>query len=187
MGYTRVMRDSESGFTLIETMIAVVVIAILAALALPSFFRESGKVKAASEVQPMFNDLRIRLEEYMQEHGVYPATIGETAMYPSVQPPPAWDLKTNALPATWIAIKVLISGTDQLLCRYTWVTGLAGAIANAGLMATTAAPAGFGFTAPSTDWYYLLAKCNMDGDPATFSWYFTSSVDASLKKLNEGQ
>ncbi|HMG20365.1 MAG TPA: hypothetical protein VK607_03575, partial [Kofleriaceae bacterium] len=107
------------------------------------------------------------------------------------QPPPAWDLTTNPLPTAWTDIKVRISGTDQLLCSYTWVTGLAGAIAGAGPIATGSAtatpPVGFGFTAPTSDWYYLLAKCNMDGDPATFSWYFTSSVDASLKKLNEGQ
>ncbi|HMG58052.1 MAG TPA: type II secretion system protein [Kofleriaceae bacterium] len=185
------MRDAESGFTLIELMIAVVVVSILAAIALPSFFGETGKVKAASEVQPMFNDLRIRLEQFMQEHGVYPPTIGEATMYPTAQPPPAWDLTTNPLPTAWTDIKVRISGTDQLLCRYTWVTGLAGALTNAGPIATGSAtatpPVGFGFTAPTSDWYYLLAKCNMDGDPATFSWYFTSSVDASLKKLNEGQ
>lgn len=185
------MRDGESGFTLIEVMVTVVVISILAAIALPSFFGEARKVRASAEVQPMFNDLRVRLEQSMQENGVYPATIGEGTMYPPTQPPPAWDLTTNALPAAWQAIKVRISGTDQLWCTYTWATGLANASSNIGPIAagsaTSTPPAGFGFTAPATDWYYLLAKCDMDGDPSTFSWYFSSSVDPAIKKLNEGQ
>jgi prepilin-type N-terminal cleavage/methylation domain-containing protein len=189
------MRDRQAGFTLIELMVAVAVISILAAIALPSFFGESRKARAAAEVQPMFNDLRVRLEQYMQENGVYPATIGEGTLYPPTQPPPVWSLTSNALPATWQAIRVRPSGIDQLWCSYTWATGKANAGGNIGPIAsgssTTTPPAGFGFTAPATDWYYLLAKCDMDGrndgSDATFSWYFTSSVDATIQRLNEGQ
>jgi len=69
------MRDREAGFTLIELMVTVAVIAILAVVVLPSFVGESRKTKAFAEVQPMFNDLRIRLEQYLQENGQYPPTI----------------------------------------------------------------------------------------------------------------
>jgi prepilin-type N-terminal cleavage/methylation domain-containing protein len=60
------MRDRESGFTLIELMVTVTVIAILAGIALPSFFGEARKNRAISEVQPMFNDLRVRIEQYLR-------------------------------------------------------------------------------------------------------------------------
>ncbi|TMQ08702.1 MAG: prepilin-type N-terminal cleavage/methylation domain-containing protein [Deltaproteobacteria bacterium] len=189
------MRDRQAGFTLIELLVALAVVSILAAIALPSFFGESRKARASAEVQPMFNDLRVRLEQFMQENGVYPATIGEGTLYPPVQPPPAWSLASNPLPATWQAIRVRPSGIDRLWCAYTWATGKANDASNIGPIAagsfTATPPVGFDFTAPPTDWYYLLAKCDMDGqndgsDP-TFSWYFTSSVDATIRALNEGK
>jgi prepilin-type N-terminal cleavage/methylation domain-containing protein len=178
------MRDRESGFTLIELMITLVVIAILAAVALPSFFSESRKTKASSEVQPMFNDLRIRLEQYLQENGKYPPTIGEATLYPAA--PSTTRQPLNPLPAAWLAIKVRISGNDAVYCGYTWATGLANQGGNIGPIASAAAPAGFGFATPTTDWYYLLAQCDMDGDGAAFSWYFASSTNPTILKLNEG-
>jgi len=162
-------------------MVTLAVIAILATIALPSFFGESRKNKASSEVQPMFNDLRVRLEEYLQEHGSYPATIGEATLHPSAT------LGTtkqalNPLPDAWQAVKVRISGQDHVYCGYTWATGKADdPDGNIGAEATA-----FGFTAPTTDWYYLLAKCNMDGDPALFSFYFASSVNPVIQSRNEG-
>lgn len=176
------MRDRESGFTLIETMITLAVVAILATIVLPSFFSESRKTKAFSEVQPIFNDLRVRLEQYVQEYGAYPASIGEGTLHPSGVPTSS-KRAMNPLPLAWTDVKVRISGNDQVYCGYTWVTGPAGGGAVGGI----AAAAPFSFTAPSTPWYYLLAECDMDGNGAPFSFYFSSSVDPEIKKLNEGQ
>ena len=188
--YTPRVRDREAGFTLIEMMVTVVVISILAAIALPSFFGETRKAKAMAEIQPMFNDLRVRLEQYLQEQGAYPPTIGEDALHPP-KAPSSTPVDLNPLPKTWQDVKVRISGLDQVRCGYTWVTGLANDKTNAGPIAQGDAaanpPKGFGFTAPETTWYYLLAKCDMDGDGSTFSWYFTSSVDPTIQKLNEGR
>src|ERR1700760_482796 len=117
------MRDRESGFTLIELMIAVVVIAILAGIALPSFFGESRKNRAFSEVQPLFNDLRVRFEQSMQETGHYPTTLGEGAFYPPGAPSTLRTLDPSQFP--WVQVKFRNSGNDQVVCGYTWVTGLA--------------------------------------------------------------
>src|SRR5262245_37121659 len=100
MRYTARMRDRRSGFTLIEMMFTIAVISILAAIALPSFFGETRKTKAFSEVQPMFNDLRVRLEQYIQENGKYPATIGEGTLHPAGTPI-ATQRPINALPTAW--------------------------------------------------------------------------------------
>ena len=174
-------------------MVTVAVISILAAIAVPSFFGETRKATAYSEVQPMFNDLRVRIEQYLQEFGTYPATIGETTLWPAA--PSATPQALNPLPPEWLAVRVRISGRDQVRCAYTWATGAANANVNIGPIAsgdnTTTPPVGFGFAAPATDWFYLLAKCDMDGvndgTDASFSWYFTSSVDPTIQRLNEGK
>lgn len=185
------MRDREAGFTLIEMIVAMAVIAILAAIALPSFFSESRKTKAFSEVQPMFNDLRVRLEQYLQEYGVYPTAISpEGEMHPASAPGPT---KRPILPlpasGSWDLLKLRISGNDQVYCSYTWMTY------NPPLTVPPAVPPTppvgpqatvFGFVPPPTSFYYLIAKCDMDGDGATFSFYFSSSADPTIKKLNEG-
>ncbi len=179
------MRDRQAGFTLIEVIIVLAVVSILAAIALPSFFGESRKSRASSEVQPMFNDLRVRLEEYVQEHGAYPATIGEGTLFPASAPGTAVSL--NPMPTTWQDIKVRISGPDKVVCRYTWATGAANDSGNIGGIASGGAPGGFGFGAPTSAWYYLLAKCDMDKDGATFSYYFSSSVDPTIQSIKPGQ
>jgi type IV pilus assembly protein PilE len=179
------MRDREAGFTLIEMMVTIAVIAILASIALPSFFSEARKTKAFAEVQPIFNDLRVRLEQYLQEHGDYPLSIGEGTLHPAGTPGTT-KRAMNPLPASWLDLKVRISGEDQVYCGYTWVTGKAAAGA-IGTIASTAPPNGFGFTLPITAWYYLLAECDMNGDGTKFSYYFTSSVDPVILRLNEGE
>jgi type II secretory pathway pseudopilin PulG len=163
-------------------MFTVAVISILAAIALPSFFGEARKTKAFSEVQPIFSDLSVRLEQYVQERGTYPPTIGEGTLHPAGTPV-ATQRPINPLPTEWQDIKVRITGNDKVYCGYTWVSGLAGDGANIGAEATTR----FGFTAPAINWYYLLAKCDMDGDPSAFSWYFASSVDPTIKRADEGR
>lgn len=176
------MRRGQAGVTLVELMMVVAVIAILALVALPSFSGETRKAKASSEVHPMFADLRLRLEQHMQERGRYPATIGEATLHPA-GPPAATARPINPPPAAWQAIKVRITGSDAVYCGYTWASGRAGDGANIG----PEAAARFGYTAPATDWYYLLAKCDMDGDPSAFSWYFASSADPTIRKVDEGR
>jgi prepilin-type N-terminal cleavage/methylation domain-containing protein len=183
------MRRREAGFTLVELLVAMAVISILAAIAIPVFFGEARKARATAEVTPMFNDLRIRMEQYLQERGVYPDTLGETGLYPTASPD-ATLRALQPLPATWQALNIRISGPDAVRCGYTWVSsrsnnGTTGpSVGNAGPKAL-AAP--FSFVPPANDWYYLLAKCRMDPGHTGYSWYFTSSLDAAIVKDNEGQ
>ncbi|MBX3160272.1 MAG: type II secretion system protein [Deltaproteobacteria bacterium] len=174
-------RRREAGFTMIEILIVIAMLAILAAIAVPQFLGQSRKAKANSEVVAIFNDLRMRLEQFAQENGTYPPTIGEGTMHPAGLPTTS-KVALLPTPATWDAIRFMPTGPTDVYCRYTWVTGTAGNNANLGTQGTT-----FGFTVPATDWWYLLARCNMDGDSATDSFYFTSSTDPTIQKINEGR
>lgn len=176
---------------MIELMVTVAVIAILAAIAIPSFFGETRKARAIAEVTPMFNDLRIRMEQHLQERGMYPDTLGEDGLYPTASPDATLRpiAPGGVLPPAWQALNIRISGPDDVRCGYTWVTsrspgGVGPTAANAGVKGK-AAP--FSFVAPANDWYYLLAKCRMDPSHTDYSWYFTSSLDSSIRPDNEGQ
>lgn len=190
MRYTAAVRRREAGFTLIELLVAVAVISILAAIAIPSFFGETRKARANAEVTPMFNDLRIRMEQYLQERGVYPDTLGENGLHPPGDPD-ATLRALQPLPATWQALNVRISGPDAVRCGYTWVSsrsnnGTVGPdVNNAAGPKAQAAP--FSFVPPANDWYYLLAKCRMDPNHAGYSWYFTSSLNSRIVSDNEGE
>ncbi len=165
---------------MLEMLVTAVVIAILAAIAVPAFFRENRKVKGSSEVPAVFNDIRTRMEQYMQENGQYPASLGESAIWPSTPGPTKQTV--FPMPAAWLALKIVLTGSTDVYCGYTWVTGLANDSTNIGAQATT-----MGFTAaPAVDWYYVLAHCDLDGDATKDSWYLSTSVDPTIVKLNEG-
>ena len=176
-------RRRQRGFTLIELMIGVAIIAVLVAIAIPVFTGTSRKAKGSSEVATYFQDFRTRLDQYHQENGIYPATLGESTFHPAT--PGAKKQSIFPMLPEWTALRLRPSGSTVVFCGYTWASGTANQSANIGPIASAAAPNGFGFTAPATNGYYLLAKCNLDGTGG-FSYYFTDSVDTSIRKLNEG-
>ena len=63
-------RKHTSGFTLIELMVVVAIVAILAAIALPSFadqMRKSRRAEAVTTIQ----DAQLRLEKWRVDHSSY--------------------------------------------------------------------------------------------------------------------
>ncbi len=72
------------GFTLIELMVVVVVVAILAAIALPSYteYITRGKI---TEATSNLADMRVKLEQYFQDNRTYvgACAAGTTAPLPT--------------------------------------------------------------------------------------------------------
>lgn len=172
-------RVRQSGFTLLEVMVVVALIGVLAAIALPTFTRESRKAKGDSEVAAFFGELKVREEQYAVENGVYLSTGGsETATFPATPSASAQPLGT--LPTTWQSLKVR-TPESSARCGYVVIAGTRSD--SAGAMAT----ASFGYTPPARNWFYVLAHCNLDGSNAVDSYYFISNDNSKIQKINEGQ
>ena len=73
---------SAAGFTLIEAMITVAVIAILAAVALPNYFDYITRSRIV-EAKTNLADMRTRLEQYFLDNRAYPGACIASAPGPA--------------------------------------------------------------------------------------------------------
>jgi type IV pilus assembly protein PilE len=87
--------DRDSGFTLVEVMIVIAILAILSAIAIPAYngyMLESKRAAARSNAEP----LRLALESYWLDNGTYPAFTGGEANW---DPNGTKTLETEGSPA----------------------------------------------------------------------------------------
>ena len=160
-------------------MVVVALVAVLAAIAIPSFAGQTRKAKGDSEVAAFFAELGVREEQYSVENGRYLSTgASETTTFPATATAAGTAIST--LPTTWQALKMR-TPESTARCGYVVIAGLKTDLA--GAMAASS----FGFTPPAKNWFYLLAHCNLDGNTAVDSYYFASSEDAKISKINYGQ
>jgi len=138
------------GFTLIEVMITVAVVAILAAIALPSYIDYVTRSKLV-ESKTNLSDMRTRMEQYFLDNRTYP-TACDT--YNSAAPAPAGHIY---LPATQ-KFFTIDCGTPTA-STYTVtatgngaVTGFIFTVNEANVHATSAVPSGWNTPSPNTCW-----------------------------------
>ena len=156
-------------------MIVVAIIGLLAVVVVPYFFGETRKSKARSEVASMFSELQTKEEQYKIDQGVYLAAAACPAT-PTASLQDATVCQANGTP--WFLMRVQLPET-QCYCSYTITVGLPSDI--------PAPPAPFTMTQPANSWYFIVATCDMDGDPTGYSRYFTSSLDSRTQAAQEGQ
>lgn len=80
------------GFTLIEVLVVIIVIAILATLVGPSLFRNVGDARVAT-ARTQIETFGTALDAYRLDNGAYPSTEqGLAALWerPSINPPANW-------------------------------------------------------------------------------------------------
>jgi prepilin-type N-terminal cleavage/methylation domain-containing protein len=177
-------RDSEAGFTLLEMLTVIVIIGVLAAVAIPAFTSTNSRGKAKAEVTAFFAELSIREEQYRVDRGTYlaaakcPSTPSTSlqSMTACVTSGTEWGPNLGTAPAQQ-RLNVQLP-MEEGYCTYQIVTGTG---------AGTAGPAGFTFVSPTGPWYYIHATCDMDGNTANTSEYFSSSKDSTIQDLNVGQ
>jgi general secretion pathway protein G len=82
----------RTGFTLIEVLVVIVVIAILATLVAPNIFRNVGDARSAT-AKTQIESLGTALDAYRLDNGAYPTTAqGLAALWtrPTIDPPANW-------------------------------------------------------------------------------------------------
>lgn len=165
-------------------MTVIVIISVLAVIAVPQFISDSKMTRARSEVTAFFAEFSVREEQYRMDRSDYlPAAecptstngvaVNITACAASGQ---AWGPDLGSLPAQQ-RLKVALP-MQEAACTYQITTGTG---------AGTGGPAGFTFTSPAGPWYYLHARCDMDGNGAPNTEFFASSLDPTIQSNNEGQ
>jgi type II secretory pathway pseudopilin PulG len=153
-------------------MFVVAIIAILAAIAIPMFTKESNKGKGQSEVMAWFAAIQAKQENYKVDNGSYLNIAGAC---PSTTNPTGIAMTCHT--GAWAALNIEAPMTT-VACSYQIVAGNATGTNN---------PSGFTFSSPARNWYYVLATCDEDSSGGTNATFFTSSIDSSIQKLNEGQ
>lgn len=94
-------RRFQSGFTLIELLLVLAIVAILAAIAIPSYLGSKDYAKYVGEARASAQILRMALESYKSDNGAYPPAATYTwktadgataAVFPSPNPVPSFQL-----------------------------------------------------------------------------------------------
>ena len=90
--HARARIGRRSGFTLIEILVVIVVIAILATLVAPNVFQHVGAAKSAT-AKSQIEMLGAALDAYRLDNGAYPTTqqgLGALWEKPTIDPPVNW-------------------------------------------------------------------------------------------------
>ncbi len=175
------------GFTLIELMIVVAIVGIIASLAVMYFGGSQKKVKAKAEVTSMFGEFKLRQESFQLENGSYQsssATNDEADFWPPAPGANGGKVALTPMPAEWTNLR-MVPDASAVYCSYVMIVGDGGDDTNVGTIADTE----FSYVPPATDWYYMLAQCDMDQNPGAGndSFYFQHSESSDLFFIRQGQ
>ncbi|HEY5924914.1 MAG TPA: prepilin-type N-terminal cleavage/methylation domain-containing protein [Kofleriaceae bacterium] len=158
-------RDTQRGFTILELMVVVAIIAVLALIVIPSFIKETKRAGYKSEVHPMFAELGTREDQYKVEKGVYLAA----AACPPTANAQGTDMTSAACLSNWTDLRVQ-PAESKLKCSYVVTAGVPGddpvAVAPTWVQSQ--------ITAPAVGWFFIVATCP-DNE------YFTASWDSKIR------
>lgn len=164
-------------------MIVVVIIAILAAIIIPSFLSQSKKAKGSSETSAMLAEILGKEQAYRAENNAYL----DATLCPGTPPTSDQDFRANCMDGStkpWDKLRVNPT-ESKLRCSYQTQSYASGTVpSTVGLASCCKASSSTYASAES--FVVVYAKCDIDGDGSKYSEYQISSVDSTLCPCNEG-
>ena len=119
-----VTRSIRTGFTLVELLIVVIILAILAAIVVPQFASSTTDAEVSS-LDTTIGNMRSAIDLYYQQHGEYPAALTSiVASCPNSGTPGTGAAPTGAVgvPQTFLDQLSMYTDTDGKACSTTDAT-----------------------------------------------------------------
>lgn len=104
-----VRRPAETGFTLIEVMIVVAIIAILAAIAMPQYSDYITRSRM-QEAQATLANMRVRMEQYFQDNRTYVGACAAGTVAPLPDNTPTWNYACPVLTPNTYTVAAMGAG-----------------------------------------------------------------------------
>jgi type IV pilus assembly protein PilE len=143
-------RPAEIGFTLIEVMIVVAIIAILAAIAMPQYSDYITRSRM-QEAQATLANMRVRMEQYFQDNRTYVGACAVGTVAPLPDNTPSWTYTCPVLTANTYTVAATGAGP---------MAAFAFDLDQANVRRTTAAASGWAAgPLPSNCWIVAKGHC----------------------------
>lgn len=97
----KILKKAQKGFTIIELLIVIAIIAILAGLVLNNFTGAQAKARDTQRLQDI-NNVHSKLEEYHNEYSAYPGDL-DAAQFPGIDSGSLEDPDGNAFAVSIVA------------------------------------------------------------------------------------
>lgn len=178
-------QTTETGFTLIELMIAVAIVAILASVAVIAYIKHihAGRLVEGKALVAL---IQSRQEAYFQQYGQY-CDAAASGIYPPLIP----GKEPVAKPWTPVATSGWVELGVKPESGYTYFAldvraSAPPAHALFGLASSIGIPAQ-PTSGTAHPWYYVTAEADFDGDNTKYTELRTSSAWSQIIVLNEGE